>query len=178
LIKNSLIIFHRKQYGKEIKDLINIIENMETKSIKEFKTQKMKESIDNLLKLKVISEEINKVKDLLLFKKIFEKSKGNDQEEPFKDAKSLLDKIKELFKKESSNKEQSLNIEIIFQNFENIFKDIKDELSKKEKSKSDEFIKQMKNFYDIKNEENQKDLSIIIKNKKYEMVVKSIKFFF
>ena len=177
-IKNSLLIFHRKQYGKEIKDLTNIIENIETKPIKEFKTQKMKESIDDLLKLKVYSEEINKVKDLLLFKKIFEKSKGSDQEERFQDAKSQLDKIKELFKKQSSNKEQSLNIEIIFQNFENIFKDIKDELSKKEESKSDEFIKQMENFFDIKNEENQKDLSIIIKSKKYEMVVKSIKFFF
>ena len=171
-IKDSLIIFHRKQYGKEIKELTNIIENIETKPIKEFKTQKMKEDIDKLLKLKVISGEIKKVKDLLLFKKIFEKSKGSDQEERFKDAKSQLDKIKELFKNQSSN------IEIIFQNFENIFKDIKNELSKKEESKSDEFIKQMEDYFDIKNEENQKDLSIIIKSKKYEMVVKSIKFFF
>ena len=170
-IKNSLIIFHRKLYGKQIKELTNIIENIESKPIKEFKTQKMKEDIETLLKLKVISEEIKKVKDLLLFKKIFEKSKGSDQEERFKDAKAQLDKIKNLFQKES-------NIEIIFQNFENIFKDIKEELSKKEESKSDEFIKQMENFFDIKNEENQKDLSIIIKSKKYEMVVKSIKFFF
>ena len=96
----------------------------------------MKQDIENLFKLKLFSEEIKKVKDLLLFRKIYEKSKGSDQEERFKDAKSQLDKIKYLFKKES-------NIEIVFNNFENIFEDIKEELSKKEESKSDEFIKQM-----------------------------------
>ena len=107
----------------------------------------------------------------MLFRKIYEKSKGSDQEERFKDAKSQLDKIKYLFKKES-------NIEIVFNNFENIFEDIKEELSKKEESKSDEFIKQMENYFDKKNEETKKDLSILIKSKKYEMIVKSIKFFF
>jgi len=87
LIKNSLIIFHRKQYGAEIKELTKIISDIETKPIKEFKSQKMKEDIDKLLKLKQKCEDINKVKDFLLFKRMFEKAKGKDPEERFKDAK-------------------------------------------------------------------------------------------
>ena len=130
----------------------------------------MKEDIDKLLGLKQMSEEINKVKDFLLFKKIFESSKGNDQEERFKDAKSQLDKVKILFKNQS-------NIEIIFQENKDIFKIIKEELSKKEEYKSDEFIEQMVNYFKI-NDKTKTDLSIIIKSKKYEMVIKSIKFFF
>ena len=164
-IKDSLNIFHRKLYEKDIKILTNIIKDIETKSIKEFKTQKMKEDIENLLKLQVICEEINKVNNFLFFKKIFEKSKGKDQGERFADARRQLSTIKELFQS------QSLNIE-------NIFKDIKEELSKKEESKSYEFIRQMENYFGIRNEETHNDLSIIIKSKKYEMVVKSIKFFF
>jgi len=132
----------------------------------------MKEDIENLLKLQVICEEINKVKNFLLFKKIFEKSKYNTQEERFADARRQLSTIKELFKS------QSLNIEEIFLNFENIFKEIKEELSKQEESKSYEFIIQMEDYFGIRNKEIRNDLSIIIKSKKYELVVKSIKFFF
>jgi hypothetical protein len=86
-IKNSLIIFHRKKYIAEIKELSQIIEDIETKPIKEYKKQKMKEEIDKLLGLTKSSEEINQVKDFLLFKKIFEKSQGKDQAERFEDAK-------------------------------------------------------------------------------------------
>ena len=184
LIKNSLIIFHRNQHFTQIKDLTKIIKDIETKPIKEFKTQKMKEDIDKLMGLKPMCDEINKVKDFLLFKRIFEKAKGRDQEERFKDAKDKLDKIRDLFKgkisdkEKSSNKEESLNIEIIFQKFEDIFKNIKEELSKKEESKSNEFIEQMVDYFDIKNEETKEDLRIIIKSQTYEMVIKSIKFFF
>ena len=60
----------------------------------------------------------------------------------------------------------------------NIFDNIKEELSKKEESKSKKFIEQMVNFFNIKNEKTKEDLSIIIKSKTYEMIVKSIKFFF
>jgi len=47
----------------------------------------MKEEIDKLLGLTKSSEEINQVKDFLLFKKIFEKSQGKDQAERFEDSK-------------------------------------------------------------------------------------------
>ena len=177
-IKDSLIIFHRNKYDREIKEIANIIENIETKPLREFRTIKMEEDIDNLMKLKSMCEEINKYKDFLLFRKIFEKSKGYDKENRYKDAIYILSKMRESFKRQSYNKEQSFNIEKIFEEFRNIFIDIKEELSIKEKTKSDEFIKQMKDYFNIRNEETIRDLSIIIKSKRYEMIVKSIKFFF
>lgn len=124
--------------------------------------------------------EINKVKDFLLFKKIFEKSKGKDQEERFIYALDILKSIKTSF-------EKTKDIETIFKfklvkeedsrKFENIFEYIKDELSKREDSQSDIFIKKMIEYFDINDENKKKDLVIIIKSKKYEMIVKSIKFF-
>ena len=38
-IKNSLIIFHKNTYSEQIKNLTNIINNIETKTIKEFYEQ-------------------------------------------------------------------------------------------------------------------------------------------
>ena len=170
-IKNNLIIFHNKIYGKEIMYLTIIIMDIENKQIKEFKTQKMREDIDNLMKLKPLCDEICKVKDFLLFKKIYENSQGRDQIERFDHAERKLYEIKYLFK-------ESLNIEIIFQKFENIFNNIKEELSRKGESKSNEFINQMVDYFHINNEETKEDLSIIIKSKAYETIIKSIKIFF
>ena len=174
-IKDSIIIFHRNQYNKEIKELTNIIEDLENKPINDSKSQRVTESITNLKnKLNPISKEIIKVKDFLLFKKIFEISQGKEQTERFKDGLTRLKNIKNLFEEKS-------NIDEIFnsKDFKNIFTNIKDELSKKEEgSKSNKFIKQMIDYFNIKEEKDQKNVKIIIKSKKYEMVVKSIKFFF
>ena len=63
-----------------------------------------------------MSDEINKVKDILLFKKIFEIAQGKDQAELFKDALVKLNKIKESFIKNSSN------TDIIVIENENLFK--------------------------------------------------------
>ena len=179
-VKNSLAIFHKNTYNEEIRSLTNIIKTIETKTIKEFYTDKIQQDIINLLKLKTNCDEVNRVKDFLLFKKIFDKSKGKNQEERFKDALEKLKFIKTKF-------EEANNIETIFKfklekeedskKFENIFENIKDELSKREDSQSDIFIKQMIEYFNIKDENKRKDLIIIIKSKKYEMIVKSIKFF-
>ena len=178
-IKNSLIIFHKNKFNNEIRNITNIINNIENKTIKEFNVDKTQQDIKDLLELKTTCDEINKVKDFLLFKKIFEKAKGIDQEERFKDALGKLKMIKKSFE------EEKFNIETIFKfedaedskKFENIFENIKDELSKKEDSQSDKFINQMIDYFNIKEENKKKDLIIIIKSKKYEIVVKSIKFF-
>ena len=179
-IKNCLIIFHKKKYNEQIKSLTNIINNIETKTIKEFYNDKTQEDINKLSELKnTPCDEINKVKDFLLFKKIFEKSKGRAQEERFKDALAKLNMIKKSF-------EEANDIETIFKfkfkdeedskKFENIFENIKDELSKKEDSQSEKFINQMIRYFNI-DDNKKKDLIIIIKSKKYENVIKSIKFF-
>ena len=60
----------------------------------------------------------------------------------------------------------------------NIFNDIKEELSKKDESISNKLIEQMIDYFNINNSTMKKDLEIIIKSKKYEMIIKSIKYFF
>ena len=190
-IKDSIIIFHRKQYETEIRQLTEIIHEIETDPIKEFKNQIKKEKRNELLKLKQISIDINKIKDFLLFKKIFEKSTGKNQEQRYQDAKSKLDEIKNSFitksssnekstdKKQQSNEEPLSTIEeIILVKYKDIFDEIKEELSKKEDSVSNGFIEKMISICNITNNETKEDLNILIKSKKYEIVVKSIKFFF
>ena len=156
-IKNSLIIFHKNTFSEQIKKLTNIINDIETKTIKEFNVDKIQQDITKLFELKTQCDEINKVKDFLLFKKIFEKTKGRDQEVRFKDALDNLKFIKKSF-------ENTKDLETIFKfklqkeedskKFENIFEIIKEELSKKEDSHSDIFIKQMIEYFNI--DENKK----------------------
>jgi len=173
-IKDSLVIFHKNKYIKVIQDISNIINDIETKPINEFKTEAMNNYIDDLLKYESLCEKIKQLKDFLLFKKIFENSQGKDQSERFEDGLKKLNNLKKLFNESSSN------IEVIFneENFVNIFKNIKEELGKKDESKSKEFIEQMIEYFNIKDGKKIEELKIIIKSKKYEMVVKSIKFFF
>ena len=190
-IKDSIIIFHRKQYENEIRQLTDIIKEIETDPIKEFKIQAKKDKREALLVLKSKSEDIDKVKNFLLFKKLFEKSQGKNQEDRYNEAKSKLEEINNLLTNKTTgsevssstmlqtNSESLSNLEkIIFVNYKTVFKEIKDELSKKEDSISDKFIEQMIKYFNITNDETKKDLRIIIKSKIYEKVVKSIKFFF
>ena len=53
--------------------------------------------------------------------------------------------------------DNEIDIEIIFEDYKNIFNNIKEELSKKEESKSDEFINQLIKYFKIKNEKTKKD---------------------
>ena len=97
-----------------------------------------------------------------------------NQAKRFEDAIKKLKELKDLFNKNSSN------IESIFtdKNYENTFKDIKEELGKKTEDKSKKFIDQMIDYFNIENEIVINDLKMIINSKKYEMIVKSIKYFF
>jgi hypothetical protein len=173
-IKNSLIIYHKNQYLDEIKKIIIIVNEIETKPIREFKNQEMKESIERLMHLKNISDEINKVKDFLLFKKIFENAQGIDQLARFDDATKKLAILRGKLDQNTSN------IEIIFndKNFKNVFKNIKEELGRKDESKSELFAKQMIDYFNINNKSVIKDLKMLINSKKYEIILKSIKYFF
>ena len=172
-IKDSLMIFHRNLYNEDIKKITKILEEIENNSIQKFKEEETRKSIEGLEKHSELCHEIKKVKDFLLFKKIFEKAQGKDQAERFDDANKKLNELKDLFSEKSSN------IEVIFdhKNYKDIFKDIKEELGKKSEIKSEEFINQMIDYFGVK-ESTIKDLKIIINSKKYEMIVKSIKSFF
>ena len=173
-IKDSLMIFHRNLYNEEIKKITNILDEIENSSIQKFKMEETRKTIESLEAHMPLCEEIKKVKDFLLFKKIFENAQGKNQAELFADATKKLSGLKESFKKNSSN------IESIFNdpNYVNTFKDIKEELGRKSESKSKDFIDQMIDYFSIKSPTSINDLKMIINSKKYEMIVKSIKYFF
>jgi len=173
-IKEALSIFFRNKHREDISKITDIVKKIETNPICDLRTEEMDNSINELLNLLPKCETINNVKDFLLFKEIFKISQGQDQGEIFEDALKKLNDLKKSFLNNSSN------IETIFNNkeFVNIFKSIKEELGKKDESKSDLFIKQMIEYFDIKDEKKKEELKMIIKSKKYEMVVKSIDDFF
>ena len=173
-IKDSLMIFHRNIYNKDIKIITNILNEIEDSEIQKFNLEVTRKPIEKLERLIPLCDEIKKVKDFLLFKKIFENAQGRDQAEIFEVARRELKILVELFKKNSEN------IEVIFneKEFESTFKDIKEELGRKKEIKSKEFIGQMIDYFNIKKKSVINDLTILINSKKYEMIVKSIKYFF
>ena len=173
-IKDSLMIFHRNLYNDDIKKITNILDEIENSPIQKFKMEETRKTIESLEGHMSLCEEIKKVKDFLLFKKIFENAQGGNQAELFTDAIGRLSGLKESFKKNSSN------IESIFNdpNYINTFKDIKEELGRKSEIKSRDFIDQMINYFSINDKNVIKDLKMIINSKKYEMIVKSIQYFF
>jgi len=173
-IKNSLMIFHRNLYNDDIRKITIILDEIENSPIQKFRTEGTRKSIEALMKHEGLCDEIKKVKDFLLFKKIFENTQGVDQADCFENANIKLRELKKLFKSESTD------IEIIFKdtNYINIFKDIKEELGRKSESKSTKFIDQMIDYFNIKDNTVIKELKMIINSKKYEMIVKSIKYFF
>ena len=173
--KDSLMIFHRNTYIEEIRNISKILEKIEKSNISNFKnneTNKLVEVLKNKHKDLII--QIDKVRDFLLFQKIFEDTKGINQEDRFNKAYFKLEELKGKFK------ENPKNIEVIFndKSFKNIFEKIKEELSRKDEIKSNEFVEQMINNFEVTDENAIKDLKMLIKSKKYEMIVKSIDYFF
>ena len=174
-IKGSLMKFHRNRFNKVIKSISDILNEIENSPVVKFNTDKTRQDIEKLYENKPLCDQIDQVKDFLLFKKIFDNAVGNNQEERFNDAIKKLGDLKTLFAGNNSK-----NIELIFNNkdFVNTFKDIKEELGRKTKIKSEEFIEQMQLYFEIKDPKVVEDLKMIINSKKYEMILKSIKYFF
>jgi len=169
-IKNSLLLFHKNYHRDNINEISKIIEIIKTKPISEFKKDRMKNSLNNIRRLKTLSDEIDSVKNLFIFEIIIKNVKGNDEEKRFENAKEKLDNLKESF-------QDNQDIEKIIGE-DNIFNIIKEELSKKDKSYSDEFIKQIINYFNIEEKEIQNNLKILIKSKIFEKDIKSMKYFF
>ena len=118
-IKNSLSIFQRERYQNEIREMIDIIKKLENIKIKEYKDDKITSPIGKLRSLRNRADLVNSVKDFLLFKVIYENSKGNNQEIRFNTANDKLEEIKKLFiDKKSVNEIYEKNKEI----FDNIKK--------------------------------------------------------
>ena len=171
-IRNSLLIFHRNKYQNEIRNISNILNDLEEKNLLYYNSEQKKESIQGLKNLNDIVEQVKKVKDFKLFKILYDEAYGNDQEKRFKVATKKLDDIKALFGKNSTAEE-------IYQENKEIFNKIKEILCNNNESKSEIFIKQMIDYFKI-NEKKEliNELTIIFKSKKYEIDLKSIIYFF
>ena len=77
------MIFHRNLHNEDIKIITNILNEIENSPIQKFKQEETRKAIEKLEKHIPLCDEIKKVKDFLLFKKIFENAQGKDQAEIF-----------------------------------------------------------------------------------------------
>ena len=172
-IKDSLMIYHKNIYIEDIQGISNLINEIENSPIINFRNEEMYIKIEKIQRYEVLCDEINKLKDFLLFNKIYENAQGKER---FEDAGNKLYSLKRIFDRNNSN----IDIEIIFEDkdFQNIFQNIKEESSKKDESESRLFINQMRDYFNIRNESIIKDLIILIRSNKYEIIIKSIKYFF
>ena len=172
-IKDNIIIYHRETYKKEIEKLIELIKENQNKKINEYKSGKIKEFIRELEKLGGTIEKVKNVKNNLLFNVIYEyMNLGKNEGEHFDNAVEKLDNIGKELKKNSGITEIYSNKE-----YKNIFDIIKEKLSTNEQ-RAQEFIDNLKNYFEIKNADLINDLTILFKIKKYEMDINSIIFFF
>ena len=175
-IKDSLMIYHKNIYIEDIQEISNLINEIENSPIINFRNEEMKHKIAKIQRYEELCLYIIKVKDFLLFNKIYENAQGKDEEIRFEDATHKLRSLKSIFDRNGSD----IDIEIIFEDkdFQNFFQNIKEELSKKDESESRLFINQMREYFQIRSESIIKDLIVLIESKKYEIIIKSIKYFF
>ena len=127
-IKDSLMIFHKNKFINDINKINDIIKEIEESSIIEFRNEDRQKKMKELESHNSLCDEINKVKDFLLFKKIFENAQGIDQLARFDDATKKLAKLRGKLDQNTSN------FEIIFndKDFKNVLKNIKEELVRKD----------------------------------------------
>lgn len=143
-IKDSLSIFHKNKYEREIKELTSNITILEQIRIKEYNDDRFIDPIGKLKKnLEPIANQVDLVKDFLFFKVIYEKTQGENQEIRFEKANEKLMEIKELFEKD-----EKLDINEIYKQNKEIFDEIKNKLKNKEKE-SEEFFKEFGQYLNI-----------------------------
>ena len=110
--------------------------------------------------MEITAEQINSVREFLLFKIIYDNTKGNNQEIRFGNANIKLDAIKELFaKKEGVNE--------IYKKNKQIFDIIKEKIINNDK-KAEQFFKSFKKNFNIgeENKELINDLTLLFNSKK------------
>ena len=155
-IKKSLIKFHKNQYQNVINEINNYIRDIEILLLDKYRKGEIKNSIENLKKdYEELAKKVEKVKNLLIFKIIFDNTKGNDEVKRFETAENSLEKIKDSFinyqsdlieyknEKNEELKKLNDNLDEIMENNKNIFTKIKDELRKYKPSKSEKIINEM-----------------------------------
>ena len=174
-IKTLLSIFQRERYQNEIVQMVKIINELEFIKIKDYYRDTYCEPIEKLKALGAIAKQVESFKGFLLFRVIYENTKGNNQEVRFNTAKEELEKIKDLLAKEKPD------IDEIYKQNKETFDIIKRKLINNEK-RSKEFFESFKKYFNIgdnkENKELMDDLTLLFNSKKYELYLKSIIYFF
>ena len=174
-IRDSLMIYHKNIFNNEIQEIQNIINEIENCQIINLRSEEMKVKLnEKIQRHECLCSHINMVKDFLLFNMIYENTQGKDELNRFNEANYKLHDIKMVFKRNESDIERIFKVE----EYSNIIKDIKEELSEKDESESALFINKMIEYFNILDKSIIEDLIILINSKKYEIIVKGIKYFF
>ena len=170
--KDNIIIYFPDSKKEFIKELIENIKNSENKPIELYKGETINDLIYRCGLLDPQVKQIEKVKDFLLFNIIYENNKtSNNEEENFNKALDKLEAIGKILLGKNVNdlyKDSDL---------EDTINKIKEKISNNEE-KAQNFINTFIDFYEIKDDNLQKDLTILFKSKKYEIDINSMIFFF
>ena len=118
---------------------------------------------------------IKKVKNFLLFNVIYDMNSGKDEIKKFDNSQIILNDIGKHLNVEFKKEEEIISE--LNEKFKEYFKKIKEKLCNNE-DEAKNFINDLEKYYDIKNKELINELTILFKSKKYELDIKSIKFFF
>jgi len=187
-MKDTLSIFHRQKYLKEINVIKEIIDRLENDAIKNYNDE-MREKINKFKCLKATCEIVNQVKDFLLFKVIYNEISRKDEEDRFNMGIAKLNKIKNILNNSYTAYGNNF-LNLLHRNFDRNLAEIVYEKNKKifdktkiflnaDESKIELFIAQMIKYFNIEEKNDLiKDLTIIFLSKKFEMDLKSIIFFF
>jgi hypothetical protein len=165
--KKSLSIFQKDTYQTEIREMIKYINLLENIKIKDYKSDKIVDPIGKLKNFESIANQVDLVKEFLLFKIIYENTRGKNQEIRFQNAKNKLEDIKKLFEINETNKK--IDIDKIYEQNKENFDNIKKKLINNEK-RSEEFFKTFKKYFNIEdikeNKELIDDLTLLFNSKK------------
>ena len=174
-IKTSLSIFQRERYQEEIRQIVELINELYNIKLKDYYSEAYCELIDKLKSLEVVAKQTESVQDFLLFRVIYDNAKGKNQEIRFNNAKEELEKIKDLLSKEKPD------INEIYKQNKETFDIIKRKLINNKK-RADEFFKIFKIYFNIDETKEKKeimdDLTLLFNSKKYELDLKGIIYFF
>ena len=168
-IKDNIILYYKETYQNQIKQLTKIINDNKNKKILQYRGDNLKNLFVDNDKLAKKSEEINKVKNFLLFTVIYDMNCGKDETSSFNNAYKILEDIGTELNKKS--------IIELYNNYTEIFDEIKKKLSNNEE-RAQQFIQDFIKYYEIKDPILIDELTILFKIKKYELDINSMIEFF
>ena len=169
-IKDNIILYYPQTFQDIMESVMEINKNNQYKKLEDFRGGILGELIKETTNLKELADKISKVKEFILFNVIYDMEKTNEENKSFDKAYSILNEIGDYL--ENNNDIIGLN-----DKYKKYFNKIKEKLSNKEEQ-TNQFIINLKNYYDIKNENLIDELTILFKNEKFELDIKSIMFFF